>query len=53
VAGGPRCVLASGGVGGAWTLDPVGSGGSRKRAWRRRCDGCARRPFGGGGTTGR
>jgi hypothetical protein len=60
VAGGPRGVLTSGGVGGAWTLDPAGerlqeagSGGSRKRTWRRRCGGCARRPFGGSGTTGR
>jgi hypothetical protein len=59
VAGGPRDVHASGGVGGAWTLDPVGerlqeagSGSSRKRTWRRRHGGCARWPFGGGGTTG-
>jgi hypothetical protein len=53
VTSGPHGVLASGG---AWTLDPAGerlqeagSGGSRKRAWRRRRGGCARRPFGGSG----
>jgi hypothetical protein len=53
VAGGPCGVLASGGVGGAWALDPArerlqeaesgGAGG--KHAWRRRRGGCARRPW--------
>jgi hypothetical protein len=53
VAGGPRGVLVSGGIGGAWALDPVrerlqearfgGAGG--KRTWRRRRGGCARRPW--------
>jgi hypothetical protein len=29
VAGGPRCVLVSGGVGSAWTLDLVAPGSAR------------------------